>query len=51
MIHSLAILSSLETPLDVLGSSLLQMVVDMGESVLFDVGDTDVLVSVIVTAG
>ena len=34
-----------------LGRSLLQVVVDMGESVLIDVGDMDVLVSVNITPG
>lgn len=50
-VHGLAILTSLETPLDVLGRSLLEMVIDMGESVLLDVGDTDVLVGVDITDG
>jgi len=50
-IHSLTILTSLETPLDVLGWSLLQVVIDMRESVLLDVCDTDVLVGVDITNG
>lgn len=50
-VHGLAILTSLETPLDVLGWGLLKVVIDMGESVLLDVGDTDVLVGVDVTDG
>lgn len=50
-IHSLTILTSLETPLDVLGWSLLQVVIDMCESVLLDVCDTDVLVGVDITRG
>ena len=48
-IHSLAILTSLETPLDVLGRSFIEMVIDMGERMLLDVGDTDVLVLVELT--
>ncbi|KAM3086346.1 hypothetical protein ACMFMG_012162 [Clarireedia jacksonii] len=48
-VHSLTILTSLETPLNVFGWGLLQVVIDMGESVLLDVGDTDVLVGVNIT--
>ena len=50
-IHGLAILASLETPLDILGGSLVQVVINVGESVLLDVGDTDVLVLVDLTLG
>ncbi|TLD24339.1 hypothetical protein PspLS_06344 [Pyricularia sp. CBS 133598] len=50
-VHGLTVLTSLETPLDVLGRSLVQVVVDVGESVLLDVGDTDVLVLVNLTSG
>ncbi|KAK1245414.1 hypothetical protein MKX08_005043 [Trichoderma sp. CBMAI-0020] len=48
-VHGLTILTSLETPLDVLGRSLVQVVINVGESVLLDVGDTDVLVLVDLT--
>ncbi|KAI6776795.1 hypothetical protein HG530_000740 [Fusarium avenaceum] len=50
-VHGLTILTSLESPLDVLGRSLVQMVINMGESVLLNVGDTDVLVLVDLTLG
>lgn len=50
-VHGLTILTGLETPLDVLRWSLVQVVIDVGESVLFDVCDTDVLVDVDVTLG
>ncbi|ROV98021.1 hypothetical protein VMCG_07082 [Cytospora schulzeri] len=50
-VHSLTILTSLETPLDVLGWGQLQVVVDVGESVLLNVGDTDVLVGPNLTLG
>ncbi|OAR01280.1 hypothetical protein LLEC1_01199 [Akanthomyces lecanii] len=50
-VHGLTIFTSLETPLDVLGGSLVKMVIDMGESVLLDVGNTDVLVLVDLTLG
>ena len=50
-IHGLAILASLETPLNVLGRSRVEVVIDMSESVLLDVGDTDVLVLVDVSGG
>ncbi|QBZ65042.1 hypothetical protein PoMZ_06746 [Pyricularia oryzae] len=49
-VHGLTVLTSLETPLDVLGRSAVQVVVDVGESVLLDVGDTDVLVLVDLTS-
>ncbi|TLS26533.1 hypothetical protein PpBr36_04202 [Pyricularia pennisetigena] len=48
-VHGLTVLTSLETPLNVLGRSLVQVVVDVGECVLLDVGDTDVLVLVDLT--
>ena len=48
-IHGLAILAGLETPLDVLGGSAVKVVIDVGEGVLLDVGDTDVLVLVDLT--
>ncbi|GJC94463.1 hypothetical protein ColKHC_03289 [Colletotrichum higginsianum] len=48
-VHRLTILTSLETPLDVLGGGLVQVVIDVGEGVLLDVGDTDVLVLVDLT--
>lgn len=50
-VHGLAILTSLETPLNVLRGSLVEVMVDVGESVLLDVGDTDVLVLVDLTGG
>lgn len=50
-VHGLTVLTSLETPLNVLGGSLVEVVVDMGESVLLNVGDTDVLVVVDLTLG
>lgn len=50
-IHGLTILTSLETPLNVLGRSLVQVVINVGESVLLDVGNTDVLVLVDLTLG
>ena len=50
-IHGLTILTSLETPLDVLRGGLVEMVIDVGESVLLDVGNTDVLVLVDLTGG
>ncbi|KAH6610128.1 hypothetical protein Trco_000148 [Trichoderma cornu-damae] len=50
-VHGLAVLASLETPLDVLGRSLVEVVVNVGEGVLLDVGNTDVLVLVNLTAG
>lgn len=50
-IHGFTILTSLETPLDVLGGSLVEVVIDVGESVLLDVGNTDVLVLVDLTGG
>ncbi|SPQ23864.1 1521e1a3-eedc-455a-b5da-4054f20718a4 [Thermothielavioides terrestris] len=50
-VHGLAILAGLETPLDVLGRGLVQVVIDVGERVLLDVGDTDVFVLVDLTAG
>ena len=50
-VHGLAIFTSLESPLDVLRRSLVQVVIDVGESVLLDVGDTDVLVLVDLTLG
>lgn len=48
-VHGLTVLTSLETPLDVLGGSLVQVVINMRESVLLDVRNTDVLVLVDVT--
>lgn len=50
-VHGLTVLTSLESPLNVLGGSLVEVVIDVGESVLLDVGDTDVLVLVDVTRG
>jgi len=50
-IHSLTVLTGLETPLDVLGRSRIEVVIDVGESVLLNVGDTDVLVLVDLTGG
>ncbi|KUI63666.1 hypothetical protein VM1G_12020 [Cytospora mali] len=50
-VHSLTVLTGLETPLDVLGWGLVQVVIDVGESVLLDVGDTDVLVGPNLTIG
>lgn len=50
-VHGLTILTSLESPLDVLGRGLLKVVVDVGESVLLDVGNTDVLVGPNLTRG
>lgn len=48
-IHGLTVLTSLETPLNVLGGSAVQVVVNVSESVLLNVGNTDVLVLVDVT--
>ncbi|TKW55191.1 hypothetical protein CTA1_1265 [Colletotrichum tanaceti] len=48
-VHRLTILTSLETPLDVLRGGLVQVVINVGEGVLLDVGDTDVLVLVDLT--
>ena len=50
-VHGLTVLTSLETPLDVLGRSAVEVVIDMSESVLLDVGNTDVLVVVDLTLG
>jgi hypothetical protein len=50
-VHGLTVLTSLETPLDVLGRSRVEVVVDMCESVLLDVRNTDVLVVVDLTRG
>ena len=50
-IHGLTVLTSLETPLNVLRWGLLEVVIDVGESVLLDVGDTDVLVRVDISGG
>ena len=50
-VHGLTILTSLESPLDVLGRSLVEVVIDVSESVLLDVGNTDVLVLVDITRG
>ena len=50
-VHGLTVLTSLETPLDVLGRRLVEVVVDVSESVLLDVGNTDVLVVVDLTGG
>ena len=48
-VHCLTILTSLETPLDVLRRSLVQVVIDMSEGMLLDVGDTDILVGIDIT--
>ena len=48
-VHGLTVLTGLEAPLNVLGRGLVEVVVDVGESVLLDVGDTDVLVLVDIT--
>jgi len=50
-VHGLTVLTSLETPLDVLGGSGAQVVIDVSESVLLNVGNTDVLVLVDITSG
>ena len=50
-VHGLTVLTGLETPLDVFGGGLVEVVIDVGESVLLNVGDTDVLVLVDLTAG
>lgn len=50
-IHGLTILTRLETPLDVLGRSAVEVIIDVSESVLLNVGDTDVLVLVDLTGG
>lgn len=50
-VHGLTVLTGLETPLDVLGGSGVEVVINVSESVLLDVGDTDVLVLVDVTSG
>ena len=50
-VHGLTVLTGLETPLDVFRGGLLQVVIDVSESVLLNVGDTDVLVLVDLTAG
>lgn len=50
-VHGLTVLTSLETPLDVLGWGLVKVVVDVGEGVLLDVGNTDVLVCPNLTSG
>ena len=50
-VHRLTILAGLESPLDVLGWCRVEMVVDVSERVLLDVGNTDVLVLVDVTGG
>ncbi|KAF1733277.1 hypothetical protein CRV24_007176 [Beauveria bassiana] len=50
-VHGLTILASLETPLDILGRSLVQVIINVGESVLLDVGNADVLVLVDLTLG
>ncbi|PKS05983.1 hypothetical protein jhhlp_007816 [Lomentospora prolificans] len=49
-VHGLTILTSLETPLDVLGGGLIQVVINVRESVLLDVGNTHVLVLVDLTS-
>lgn len=46
MIYGFMIFISLEMLLDVFGGSVVEMVIDVGESVLFDVGDMDVFVLV-----
>jgi len=50
-VHGLTVLTSLETPLDVLGGSGVQVVINVSEGVLLNVGDTDVLVLVDITGG
>jgi hypothetical protein len=50
-VHGLTVLTGLETPLDVLGGSRVEVVIDMCESVLLDVRNTDVLVVVNFTRG
>ncbi|GFF58995.1 hypothetical protein IFM46972_11263 [Aspergillus udagawae] len=50
-VHGLTVLTGLETPLNVLRGSLVEVVIDVSESMLLDVGDTDVLVLVDITAG
>jgi hypothetical protein len=50
-VHGLTVLTSLETPLDVLRRSLVEVVVNVCESVLLDVRNTDVLVVVDLTRG
>lgn len=50
-VHSLTVLTGLETPLDVLGRSRVEVVIDVSESVLLNVGNTDVLVLVDLTGG
>lgn len=50
-VHGFTVLTGLETPLDVLGGSAVEVVINVGESVLLDVGDTDVLVLVDITGG
>jgi hypothetical protein len=50
-VHGLTVLTSLETPLDVLGRSLIEVVVNVCESVLLDVRNTNVLVVVDLTGG
>jgi len=50
-IHGLTIFTRLETPLDVLRGSAVEVVINVGESVLLNVGDTDVLVLVDLTGG
>ncbi|KAF3396471.1 hypothetical protein F1880_007236 [Penicillium rolfsii] len=50
-VHGLTVLTGLETPLDVLRGSGVEVVIDVSESVLLDVGDTDVLVLVDITGG
>lgn len=50
-VHGLTVLTSLETPLDVLRWGGVEMVINVSESVLLDVGDTDVLVLVDITRG
>lgn len=50
-VHGLTVLTGLETPLDVFGGGLFEVVINVSESVLLDVGDTDVLVLVDLTTG
>jgi len=50
-VHGLTVLTSLETPLDVLRRSRVEVVIDVSESVLLNVGNTDVLVVVDFTLG
>ncbi|KXT07235.1 hypothetical protein AC578_2421 [Pseudocercospora eumusae] len=50
-VHSLTVLTSLETPLNVLRWGQVEVVINVSESMLLDICDTDVLVLVDVTLG